>query len=164
MPPLQRFCQPVTLLPHCVPEEIFLGAGITLYIYPYASFKKGTKLRHDSINSRSNSDLQKRTWERRVFGFLCRVFSGELLPSPERACPDTEGGGLGLGGKSDIMPCNLFLRFSEPGKRRETQNIQSCRDVGGMEWATDGQMTDRGEKMSFLKLNTSHTTEMTQKT
>lgn len=40
----------------------------------------------------------------------------KVLPSPERACPGTDGGGLGLGGKSDIMPCNLFLRFSEPSR------------------------------------------------
>lgn len=71
---------------------------------------------------------------------------------------------MGLGGKSDIMPCNLFLRFSEPGKRRETQNIQSCRDVGGMEWATDGQVTDkRRENAVRKKLNTSHSTETTEK-
>lgn len=57
----------------------------------------------------------------------------QVLPSPDRACPDIEGDGVGLGGKSDIMPCNLFLRFSEPDKRRKTQNIQSRRDVGVME-------------------------------
>lgn len=46
----------------------------------------------------------------------------QVLPSPERACPDIDGGGEDLEGKSDIMPCNLFLRFSEAGKRRETKH------------------------------------------
>lgn len=68
------------------------------------------------------------------------IFGREVLPSPERACPDTEGGGVGLGGKSDIMPCNLFLRFSEPGKRKETQHIQSCRE---MEEGWRGQQMDK---------------------
>lgn len=44
----------------------------------------------------------------------------KILPSLERACPATEGGEAGLEGKSDITPCNLFLRFSEPSNRRET--------------------------------------------
>ena len=48
-----------------------------------------------------------------------------VLPSPGRAGPDTEGGGEGLGGKSDMMPCNLFLWFSEPGERRQDTNTAS---------------------------------------
>lgn len=76
----------------------------------------------------------------------------QVLPSPERACPDIEGDGVGLGGKSDIMPCNLFLRFSEPDKRRETQNIQSRRDVGVME---DRRTGDK-QQHHFHSFNTQH--------
>lgn len=69
---------------------------------------------------------------------------GEVLPSPERACPDTEGGGVGLGGKSDIMPCNLFLRFSEPGQEeRDTKHPVMQRGGGRTERPIDGQMRDR---------------------
>lgn len=82
------------------------------------------------------------------------VYLVGALPSPERACPDTEGEVLGLGGKSDIMPCNLFLRFSEPGNRRETHNIQSCREA---EDGWRGQQTgrwkmnvDRGKNADFI--------------
>lgn len=98
------------------------------------------------------------------------VFDGALLPSPGRACPDTEGGGVGLGGKSDIMPCNLFLRFSEPGKRRKTQNIQSCRGAeegrrrGGeaSRWTeereTDGLAdVEQGHKLILFKMIDLHT-------
>lgn len=67
----------------------------------------------------------------------------DVLPSPERACPDTEGGGVGLGGKSDIMPCNLFLRFSEPGRERDTKHPVMQRGGGKTERPTDGQMRDR---------------------
>ena len=32
----QESIYPVSWLPHCVLEEIFLSVGATLYIYPYA--------------------------------------------------------------------------------------------------------------------------------
>lgn len=54
--------------------------------------------------------------------------TGEVLPSPERAGPDTEGGLAGLEGKSDIMPCNLFLWFSEREKG-DTKHPVMQRDV-----------------------------------
>lgn len=63
--------------------------------------------------------------------FLMSILE-KTSPSPERACPDTDGGGEGLGGKSDIMPCSLFLRFSEPGEKRERENIQSVLRGGEM--------------------------------
>lgn len=68
----------------------------------------------------------------------------DVLPSPERACPDTEGGGVGLGGKSDIMPCNLFLRFSEPRQEeRDTKHPVMQRGAGRTERPTDGQMRQK---------------------
>lgn len=57
-----------------------------------------------------------------IFVCYCGTLNTEFLPSPERPCPDTEGGGVGLGGKSEIMPCNLFLWFSEPSQKRETKD------------------------------------------
>lgn len=61
-------------------------------------------------------------------GQLVSKVTGEVLPSPERAGPDTEGGLTGLEGKSDIMPCNLFLWFSEPEKG-DTKHPVMQRDV-----------------------------------
>lgn len=68
----------------------------------------------------------------------------QVLPSPGRACPDIEGDGVGLGGKSDIMPCNLFLRFSEPRQEeRSTKHpvMQRCRSDG-----EEGSRTRRGRE------------------
>lgn len=78
--------------------------------------------------------VEDREAELAFFFFL--IIWGQVLPSPERVCPDKEGGGAGFAGKSDIMPCNLFLRFSEPGDRKDTQHIQSC---GEMEDDFEGQ-------------------------
>lgn len=52
-----------------------------------------------------------------------------VLPSPERAGPETEGGLAGLEGKSDIMPCNLFLWFSEPrkGRHKTSSKAEGCK-------------------------------------
>lgn len=66
---------------------------------------------------------------------------GEVLPSPERAGPDAEGGLAAFEGKSAIMPCNLFLWFSEPGKgrHRTSSNAERCKVAKGVR-----QMTHRG--------------------
>lgn len=89
---------------------------------------------------------------------MCGILGGNVLPSPDRVCPDTEGDGVGLGGKSDIMPCNLFLRFSEPSNRRETQNIQSCREEEDDEEARTHERqasVDRSKNVNFIqKCNT----------
>lgn len=83
--------------------------------------------------------------------FYGGISGEEVLPSPERACPDTEGGGVGLGGKSDIMPCNLFLRFSEPGKRRETKHPVMQRGGGRpADEMTCEIQTNVGKKINFI--------------
>lgn len=98
--------------------------------------------------------------QRRLIVYGGEVYGGDVLPSPERACPDTEGGGVGLGGKSDIMPCNLFLRFSEPGKRRERERERHKtsshaerrrRDGEASRWTDERQTNvDRGKKLDFI--------------
>lgn len=68
--------------------------------------------------------------EQDVF-FQRSILKVQVLPSPERACPDIDGGGEGLEGKSDIMPCNLFLRFSEAGERNKTPSHDERRRKDG---------------------------------
>lgn len=56
---------------------------------------------------------------------------------------------MGLGGKSDIMPCNLFLRFSEPRQEeRSTKHpvMQRCRRDGGLGFFWGGGSRTRGRR------------------
>lgn len=76
-------------------------------------------------------------------GMQVGITVGEVLPSPERACADTEGGLAGLEGKSDIMPCNLFLWFSEPDKGDTKHPVMQRRKEEKVRQVTHREVTDR---------------------
>lgn len=65
---------------------------------------------------------------------------------------------MGLGGKSDIMPCNLFLRFSEPRhEERSTKHpvMQRCRSGGK---GAAGQGEEGGGKEGASKVKSTPST------